>query len=79
MRVALMALLLLTGCATAQSLSQGSVPCRQDEMTIVDKEAALGIGNPLSWTVVCHEKQYYCAARYGQYSAPAVNCVQAEE
>ena len=75
--VAVIPLLLLSGCATALSLSQGSVPCRQDEMTIVEEEAPFG--NPISWTAICHEKQYYCSARYGQYSAPEVNCVKADE
>ena len=78
--VAVILMPLLAGCFTPQSLSQGSVPCRQDEMRIVDKKTTLpAVGAPSSWTVICHEKRYYCAARYGQYSAPAVNCVQVDE
>lgn len=72
--IAVTALLLLSSCYTARTLSQGSVPCRPSEMEIADEKASLG--TPDTWTVVCHEKRYYCAARYGQYSAPAVNCVQ---
>ena len=71
-------LMLMTGCATAQSLSQGSVPCQEDAMEIIDETKAIG-GNPTSWTVICRDKRYYCSARYGQYSAPAVNCVLADE
>ena len=73
--VCLATLMLLTGCFSAQALSQGSVPCRQDEMEIVDEQGTIGGGNPDSWTVICHDKRYYCGARYGQHSAPAVNCV----
>ena len=72
----LIALLLLTGCVTPQQLSQGSVPCRADEMAISDQNTPPF--GPQTWTVLCHDKRYYCAARYGQYSAPAVNCILAE-
>ena len=72
----LMVLTLLTGCVTPQMLSLGSVPCRADEMTIFDQESPLA--GPQTWTVLCHDKGYYCAVRYGQYSAPAVNCILAE-
>ena len=78
--VGLATLMLLTACATAQSLSHGNVPCREDEMEIVDeKRTPFGGANPLSWTVICHDKQFYCSARYGQYSAPEVDCIEADE
>ena len=70
-------LMLLTGCATALGLSQGSVPCQPEEMQIVDEQRSLG--NPDTWTVICHDKRYYCAARYGQHSATAVNCIEVDE
>ncbi len=44
--------LLISGCATAISLSQGSVPYRQDEKQIVDEQGAVGDGNPTSWTAI---------------------------
>jgi len=75
----LLILVLLAGCATALDLSRGNVPCRQDEMEIIEEEGTVGGGLPDSWTVICHGKSYYCAARYGQYSAAAVNCIEAEE
>ncbi len=40
--VGLATLILLTGCATALDLSQGLVPCRQDEMEIVDEQGMIG-------------------------------------
>ncbi len=72
-------LFMMSGCATALALSQGSVPCRQNEIQVIDEEGAVGGGNPTSWTAICHEKKYYCAARYSQYGAPIVNCIQADE
>ena len=72
-------LFMIGGCATALSLSQGSVPCAQNEMQIVDEVKAMGAGNPTSWTAICHEKRYFCAARYGSYSAPVVDCVESDE
>ncbi len=77
---ALSALMLLTGCAAdAFLLSQGNVPCRQEEMEIVDLEKSIIVG-PTSWTVNCRGKQYFCAARHGgDYAATEVDCIQADE
>ncbi len=47
-------------------------------MVISNKEA-WPLGQPTAWTVTCHEKRYYCSARYGQYSAPDVECIEAED
>lgn len=74
-----LSLLLISGCVTAVNLSQGNVPCSQDEIQIVDEEGALAGGNPTRWTAICHEKRYYCAARYSQYGAAEVDCIQADE
>ena len=77
MRVALIAFLLLMGCVTEQGLSQGIVPCRPDEMTIEDEKRdrwdLTGL-TPGTWTVICHEKRYYCSAHGGD-----TDCVQADE
>ena len=76
--VGLATLMLLTACATAQSLSYGNVPCREDEMEIIDEKTDIG-GSPTAWTVICRDKRYYCSARYGQHSAPEVDCIEADE
>ena len=76
--VGLATLMLLTGCYTPQGLSMGSVPCQEDQMEIVEEKKTMS-GTAESWTVICHDKRYYCSARYGQYSAPAVNCILAEQ
>ncbi len=78
--VGLATLMLLTGCMTALSLSQGNVPCRQDEMEIVNEQGSIGGFDPDSWTVICHGKQYYCGARYGgEYGPTVVDCIQADD
>ena len=78
--VGLATLILLTGCTTALGLSQGLVPCRQDEMEIVDEQGSMITGGqPDSWTVICHGKHYYCGARYSEDHPAIVNCIQAEE
>ena len=72
--------MLLTGCVSAQALSQGNVPCRQDEMEIVDEEnlGVFGEGSPTSWTVICRGKSYYCGARHSEY-ATVVDCIEADD
>ena len=75
---ALSILMLLTGCANTFALSQGNVPCRQDEMEIIDEERAFW--GQVSWTVNCRGKQYFCSARPGgEYAATEVDCIQADE
>ena len=71
-------LMLLTGCLSAQALSQGNVPCRQDEMESVDEEGSIAGGNPTSWTVLCRGKVYYCGARHSEYGA-VVDCIEVDE
>lgn len=79
--VGLATLILLTGCATALELSQGHIPCRQDEMEIVDEEnlGAFGEGSPTSWTVICRGKTYYCGARHSDDHPAIVNYIQADD
>ena len=77
--VGLATLILLIGCATALDLSQGLIPCRQDEMEIVDEQGLIGGAQPDSWTVICHGRHYYCGAKYTQDHAPVVNCIQADD
>jgi len=62
--VGLAILMLLTGCLGAQALSQGNVPCQQDEMKIVDEGGSVWRGSPTSWAVICRGKTYYCGARH---------------
>ena len=77
--VGLATLMLSIGCSTALSLSQGSVPCQQAEMEIVDEKGSIGGSNPDSWTVICHGRRYYCGARYGEHAGAVVNCIQADD
>ena len=77
-KLAWVALLALMGCHTPQGLSQGNIPCAKHEMAISNKEQ-WPLGGPTAWTVTCHGKRYYCSARYGQYSAPNVDCIEAED
>ncbi len=88
-------LMLLSGCFSAQSLSGGNVPCKQDEMEIVDEkwtireeptvvDRTVGMvrkmqGKISSWTVICRDKRYYCRATYSEYSGRHVNCIKADE
>ncbi len=88
-------LMLLSGCFSAQSLSGGNVPCKQDEMEIVDEKWLIGEeptvvdktvrmvrkmkGQLVSWTVICRDKRYYCRATYSEYSGRHVNCINADE
>ena len=71
-------MMLLTGCYSAKGLSTRYVPCSQEEIQIVDERGSIQGTNPDSWTVICHGKEYYCAARYSQ-GAPKVDCIESDE
>jgi hypothetical protein len=71
-------MMLLIGCYSAKDLSTRYVPCSQEEIQIVDERGSIQGTNPDSWTVICHGKEYYCAARYSQ-GAPKVDCIESDE
>ena len=71
-------MMLLTGCYSAKDLSTRYVPCSQEEIQIVDERGSIQGTNPDSWTVICHGKEYYWAARYSQ-GAPKVDCIESDE
>jgi hypothetical protein len=62
MRIALIPILVLSGCFTAEfykDLSSGHIGCLPDEIEVTD-QGELAFGR--LWTATCHGRTYICSA-----------------